>query len=66
MEHLNIQTSNEMLTPLHFAAKFSSSEVIKCLITEYGADKEKKDKFNRTPLYIAAEFCMIFYHLFQI
>ena len=51
------KTNNEKQTPLHYAAKFGSNEVIKCLIIECSADKEAKDHWNRTPLYIAAEFC---------
>ena len=47
---------NEQQTPLHYAAKYGSSEVIKILIDELKVDKETKDVFNRTPLYLAAEF----------
>ena len=47
---------NEKQTPLHYAAKFGSSEVIKILIKELNVDKEKRDVFDRTPLYLAAEF----------
>ena len=49
-------SSNEKQTPLHYAAKFGSSEVIKILIKELNVDKEKRDVFDRTPLYLAAEF----------
>ena len=49
-------TENEMQTPLHYAAVFSSSEVITCLIEEFGADKEAKDGKKRTPLFLSAEF----------
>jgi hypothetical protein len=47
-------TKFEKQTPLHYAAKFGSSEVVKCLINP---DKEAKDFLNRTPLFFAAEFC---------
>jgi hypothetical protein len=47
-----------MQTPLHYAAKKGSDEVVECLITEYNADKEAKDYLNRTPIYLAAEFSM--------
>jgi ankyrin repeat protein len=47
-------TQFEKQTPLHYAAKFGSSEVVKCLINP---DKEAKDFLNRTPLFFAAEFC---------
>ena len=51
-----MQTQAEKQTPLHYAARMSSSEVVRFLINECGADKEAKDYLNRTPLYIAAEF----------
>ena len=51
------KSNEEDQTPLHYAAKFGSSEVLRCLIIECRADKEAKDHWNRTPLYIAAEFC---------
>jgi ankyrin repeat protein len=50
-------TKFEKQTPLHYAAKFGSSEVVKCLINRCNADKEAKDFLNRTPLFLAAEFC---------
>ena len=50
-----MQTQAEKQTPLHYAARMSSSEVVRFLINECGADKEAKDYLNRTPLYIAAE-----------
>ncbi len=53
---MNMQTKTEKQTPLHYAARMSSSEIVRYLITECGANKETKDYLNRTPLYVAAEF----------
>ena len=50
---------NEQQTPLHYAAKYGSSEMIKILIEEFKVDKEARDVFNRTPLYLAAEFGIV-------
>lgn len=49
-------SNTEKQIPLHYAARFSSSDVIRYFINECGADKEAKDYLKRTPLYIAAEF----------
>jgi hypothetical protein len=51
-----MQTKTEKQTPLHYAARMSSSEVVRYIINDCRADKEAKDYFNRTPLYVAAEF----------
>jgi ankyrin repeat protein len=53
---LKQKTVNEKQTPLHYAAKYGSSEVVECLITEFKADKEERDYERRTPLFLAAEF----------
>ena len=51
-----MKSNDEKQTPLHFAARFGSSDVITCLINDYEANREAKDYFDRTPLYIAAEY----------
>ena len=53
-------TKCEKQTPLHYAAKFGSCEVVRYLISRFNADNEAKDFLNRTPLYLAAEFCIEF------
>jgi ankyrin repeat protein len=50
------ESTDEKQIPLHYAARFGSSDVIKCLINEYEANREAKDYLDRTPLYIAAEY----------
>ena len=50
---------NEQQTPLHYAAKYGSKEMIEVLIVKFKVEKEARDVFNRTPLYLAAEYGII-------
>ncbi len=53
---LDYRTTNEKQTPLHYAAQYSSAEVVECFIKEFNADKEAIDGEGRTPLCLAVEF----------
>jgi ankyrin repeat protein len=53
---LNSSTYEELQTPLHYAARCGSNKAVKCLIEDFNANKEEKDRNNRTPLYLAAEY----------
>lgn len=45
-------------TPLHFAAKNNSINIINALVNTFLANREAVDYIGRTPLYLAAEYGM--------